>query len=433
MNLLKMQVQFFESFFVNALSRIRKRVQFFGSYQRKVQFFESCWKEQFKCVNHVQKGFNSSSHIEKKLNPLSHIENRFNSSSRIQKKYSTLCLSRVQKVFNSLRNISKKFKSLSHISIKLKSLSHISTYFQKKTDSMCHIQKKKGSILWGVSNKIFESFWKKSSINSLNHQKMFLYFDWYFSENQFIESSFLQKGLILWDISKRKFKSSSHIEKKKRFNSLSQVQQKVQFFESCSKKKKQFFQSWSTKSSIFRVMFRKSSILWVKKIMKIFQFFESYPKKGFNSLSHVKKTFNFYESCWNEGVNSVNHMEKIQFCESCFFKKSLSQKKSLFLFDIFWENHSSSHLFSKKGWILWRISKRKFKSSSHLLKKFQFFEFCESCFIRKQWILWVIIQKSFCESYWKRGFNSSSPIFPKRSIYSLSHTFCEIGIFFESY
>ena len=118
---------------------------------------------------------------------------------------------------------------------------------------------KKSSILWVVFNKIFESFWKKSSINSLNHQKMFLYFDWYLSENQFFESSFFQKGLILWDISKRKFKSSSHTEKKK-----------VQFFAS----------SWKNQSLILWVVFNKrfnslnhtskeSSILWILRVSHI--------------------------------------------------------------------------------------------------------------------------------------------------------------------
>ena len=76
------------------------------------------------------------------------------------------------------------------------------------------------------------------------------------------------------------------------------------------------------------------------------QFFESYPKKGFNSFSHVSKKdqfirviyfekvknilyvtlkngFNFFESGWKEGFNSASHIfsKIVQFCESHSIKK----------------------------------------------------------------------------------------------------------------
>ena len=113
-----------------------------------------------------------------------------------------------------------------------------------------------------------------------------------------------------------------------------------------------------------------------------------------------------------------SHGKNFQFCESCFFKKKKSvshQKKFLYFEWYFSENHSSSHLFSKKDWILWRISKRKFKSSSHLLKKVQFSEFCESYFTRKfnsssdnlEKFLWIILEKrvQFFESYLPKTIN----------------------------
>ena len=156
---------------------------------------------------------------------------------------------------------------------------------------------------------------------------------------------FFKKGLILWDIWKIKFKSSSHSLKedsipwvilKKRFNTLSHIQRKVRFFESYStkslshsekKKKAQFFESSKKssilsheRSSILWVIFEKGSILWVKKYF-LKKNFESYSKKGeilwvmekkvlrvifqkrFNSLSFVSHIL-------QEKFNSLSNIEK---------------------------------------------------------------------------------------------------------------------------
>ena len=141
----------------------------------------------------------------------------------------------------------------------------------------------------------------------MNHRKMFLYFDDIFRKINSSSHLFFQKGLILWDISKRKVKSSSHTEKKKkRFNSLSQVEKggfnalsHIQFFESNwknqslilwvvfkkKKKKVQFFESkvqsfesyWEKQGSIPWVNLQKGSIHW------------DIQKRGFNSSSHIEK------------------------------------------------------------------------------------------------------------------------------------------------
>ena len=121
---------------------------------------------------------------------------------------------------------------------------------------------------------------------------------------QFFES-YLTKGFNSVNrIQKKRFISFSHTEskrgsileghifhfffwKKKKLKSTSLVQKKVQFFESCQKKKVHSF-SHVKKGSIFWVIFQEefnslSHISWQKKKVQIFesffkrvQFFESY-------------------------------------------------------------------------------------------------------------------------------------------------------------
>ena len=188
------------------------------------------------------------------------------------------------------------------------------------------------------------------------------------------------------------------------FHSLSNAGKEVQFCESYWKfflkifsKKVRFVGPYSRKKGSILLVVCK--ILSRSEKKELNQLFESCSTKWFNSVSHV--FFFFFE----KKFNSVSH-----------------QKSFFILIDIFQKINSSSHFF-KRVLILWDISIRKFKSSSHLLKEGSIL-----------WVLWVIFYEKKSILWVKFFWNVSvSYIFTKRSIYSLSHIFCEIGIFFESY
>ena len=231
----------------------------------------------------------------------------------------------------------------------------------------------------------------------------------------------------------------------------------VQFYESWFK----FYESMLKKCSILWVMLKRmqDSILWVMLNRRV-QFFESFWKEGFNSVSYFlkEKWFNslnhvqkvgsismsqcwrkssilwvmlnrrvqFFESCWTEGFNSFSHVEqkgsilwvmlkrRVQFCQS------------------FWkEGFNSVSLIKKKGSIQWIIFFEKFNSWSQNKKGFQCLEsflffptkikFIESHSEKKKFnSLSHIQQKKFnsLEQYlWvliKKGFNSESLIRKKR-------------------
>ena len=129
-----------------------------------------------------------------------------------------------------------------------------------------------------------------------------------------------------------------------------------------------------------RGLMKKGSILWINK--KKVQFFDSYSKRWFNSLSHVQKG------------------------------------------SILWV------IFFKRGSILWVIQKRRFNSLSHAQKKVQFFE----SYSKKK-------RFNYFESFKKRRFNSLSHTqkrvqffesFKKEGSILLSHTQKKVQ-FFESY
>ena len=162
----------------------------------------------------------------------------------------------------------------------------------------------------------------------MNHRKMFLYFDWYFSENQFIESSFFffQKGLILWDIFLKERSSLQVIlKKKKRFNSLSQVE-------------KGGFNALS--HSILWVKLKKSILDSVSRIQKKIGSILWFILQKFNPLSHIEKN-------------------RVQFLESIY-------KRVQFI-----------ETFKKDGSILRVTLKKKRQFFESYWKKVQFFEFWE--------------------------------------------------------
>ena len=186
--------------------------------------------------------------------------------------------------------------------------------------------KKKVRFFWVILRKRF---------NSLNHtQKEVQFFRVMFRKSsilcvifkkivQFFASYSKKKGSILWVV----FKKSSTlwvIQRVQHFvfltffqkHSLSQIQKKVQFFESYSKKKGQPIESNQKKhrhTQFFESNWRKKrgSILWVILEHKKSWTLGVILWKDFNSLSHIEKRF-------KKKLNSMSHLQRVQFCESFF-------------------------------------------------------------------------------------------------------------------
>ena len=151
----------------------------------------------------------------------------------------------------------------SHSNKRFSSLSHMKkSWILRVISKICYILwvilKIKGLILWGVFKKNFNSvshvtegfnslshnFWEKGSILWIiflkglksSHNKV-LQFEWYFSKIKPILWVIFRKiqSSILWDISKRKLNSLSHLEKEGG-NSSSHIFKRVQFFGSHARK-----------------------------------------------------------------------------------------------------------------------------------------------------------------------------------------------------
>ena len=261
---------------------------------------------------------------------------------------------------------------------------------------------------------------------------------------QFFES-YKKKSSILWVVL---IKGSIRWVKRKRFNSVSHIQRKVQFWESCEKRV-QFFQSY-----------------W-KKV----QFCGSYSRKRFNSLRHIEKRFNSSSHSWKRmetilyfrkkksatlwdfsvdtRFNSLSHpsrkssilrviFEKIraQFFESnsknpvhffesmqkknqffaSYWKKTStllvilrsSKKRGSILWVLYKEFHPLSLFFLTQGSILWVILLEHWGSIFWVI-----FQKSGSIFFwvsQKKIILWVMLKRrvQYCESCWKQGFTSVS-------------------------
>ena len=174
---------------------------------------------------------------------------------------------------------------------------------------------------------------------------------------------------------------------KKRFDSLSRIQKRVQFFESYSKKKKvQFFEPF---------------------FLKV-QFFESYSFwKRVNSMSHIQKGVQLFDSFWKkfglvlkkEKSSSLSYVKIVHMKERCYSLRHIREKK-LFL----WVVLEIS--------ILWVEFKKKFnvKKKSHIQKD----QFCESFCKKKSvpWVAFVLQKKKHFESHSsKKGLNSLSLFF----------------------
>ena len=177
--------------------------------------------------------------------------------------------------------------------------------------------------------------------------------------NHFCESKFFLKK-----------NSVSHVEKKK----------KVQFCESCQKKRSSIL--WV----IFKNQFLESFYFFLfEKILWVIFFLQ----KKFNSVSHILwKVQNSFNHIEKSSILWVIFKKKVQFIETYwkkkvqFFESSWKRKETFFTSE------------SKKSCTLWDFSfDTRFNSLSHSSRKrFQFFE-----------------------SY-KKGFNSLSHIFQKKSL-----------------
>ena len=143
-----------------------EKIQFFGSYRKKVQFFLSKLKNKVQFLESFQE-FNSLSHLEKIY----------------------------WKMINFLSHILKKGSILWVISKKKGSILWV-IFFKK--GSLSHIKKKKSVSLGHIEKKVqlLESYWKR--FNYLSH-----------FENKSWELGVIQK----------KFNSLSHIQKKYIFES----------------------------------------------------------------------------------------------------------------------------------------------------------------------------------------------------------------------
>ena len=346
-----------------------KRFNSWKSFLFFEKVFESYWKNR---VQFFESSINSSSHNKKKKenNSLRHTEKKFHSFSRVKK----------VEFFESHRRMQL-----------------FDPFFFKKFNSWIHIFQKRS--IYSLS----QTFWKRS------------HFLWPMLKRrvQFLRLLFL-KGSIVWILLWRGFNSLSQIFDNtvqffesylaQGFNSLSHVEERVQFFESHSTSV-QFFEPYSKKCSILWVVFKsvrfcesyqkKSSILWVIFFWKKSFLWVIWRKrlilwviwrKRFNSLSHLEKEVQFFESySRKERFKSASHNQEMR---SSNLRVIL--KKRVQFFESYWERgfNSLSHI-EKEGSILWVTFKKKFNSfDSYRSKNVQF---SESYFLNS--ILWVILKR----------------------------------------
>ena len=141
---------------------------------------------------------------------------------------------------------------------KINSLRNFSQKIFKSFENMNHMQKKNVQFV--------ESYWKKRRFDSLSH---------IWKKVQFFESHLSKEGSILWVILRKRFYSLNHIQKKGQF--FASDLEKSSLLWVMFKKKTHFFESYSQK---------KSSILWVKFI-KEGSLLWVILKRRFKYLNHI--------------------------------------------------------------------------------------------------------------------------------------------------
>ena len=331
-----------------------KKIQFIWVISKKVQFFESYIKR-----------FNYLSHFEKKW-VLEVIRKKFNSMIHNQKKAIFWVIFKEQYLWVLLK---KGFNSESLITRKTSSILRV--IVRKGWNSSSNVQKKRFIFLSHI--------WKKKTVLSVIFWKIF---ESYPKKDQFLEScSKKKKGWILWVMffwkkkhalsrifGKKKFNSLSQIQKsgfnslsnveKKGSISMSYVKRKIQFCESCWKegfnslnyifcfwknsgsrsKRVQLFDSFSKKvNSLSQI---KNLILWV--ILKKFYW------KMFNSSNHILTRVQFFQSYWKKRFNSVSQIFQKRFNPLIDIQEGFNTFKSLRVF-----------FFKKRSPILCVIFKQK--------------------------------------------------------------------------
>ena len=335
------------------------------------------------------------------------LKNQFFDSNLKKKKKGSIPRVKKSSVLGVMSN--RRFNSLSQI----KKCSILWKFFARKI--WWDMFLRKGSILWVMLKRrvqFCESYEKRFS--SVSHGLCKSSILWVIKKFSIIWLIFLskwilrvifffsKKGLILWDICKIKFKSSSHSLKedsipwvilKKRFNTLSHTQRKVRFFESYStkslshfEKRTQFFQSPSEECSILWANFWKSgSILWV-----------TFQKMGSIFLRHEKEEGSILLSDKKGSILLCQIEKKVQSIESYSRQSSslwviLRKRVVQFIETYSKRGFNSSSNFQKRDNSLSQTEK-KFNSLSHIEKKrVQFFE---SYFPKNDQFNWVI---HFCK------------------------------------
>ena len=229
------------------------KIQYFESYWKWVQFFESYQKKEF---NSLSQFFSQKQHFE------SYFKKRFNSLSRFFEKKS---LSHINKVLNSLSRIQK----CSILWVVFKKKLNSSSLVRKRSSILSVILRKRLNSVSQISKRVhfFESY-QQNEFKSLSHIK-----------RNFKNSS------TLWVIFWKKVQFEASYSRNEGFNSLRHVRRKkvqfcesiffflkkVPFFESNSKKvqffvsylkKKVPFESYLTKGILW-VTFKKGPSLWL--------------------------------------------------------------------------------------------------------------------------------------------------------------------------
>ena len=124
--------------------------------EKRVQFFELCWKKGSILWVMLKKGFNSLSYVKKRFNSMSHLEKKmFSSMSHLE-----------QKMFSSMSHLEKKmFSSMRHIFSK-----NLCVIFEKRDVQFCASYSRKemfNSV--SVILKNFNSLSHILKIHSWNH------------------------------------------------------------------------------------------------------------------------------------------------------------------------------------------------------------------------------------------------------------------------
>ena len=178
----------------------------------------------------------------------------------------------------------------------------------------------KGSILWVIFEKKRKKFNSLSRIKRSSILRIVVFqkegsINWVMFRRRFNSLSPVKKKFILW-VTLKKCSILWVVFKKKGAKSLSHI------FEGHIVQKRLKSLSYEKKGSILWVKEKEGSILWVMLQKKV-QFFESCCKRRFNSLSHVAKEGSILWVIWEGSNKSVEFLEWVIFLKKVQFLESL--------------------------------------------------------------------------------------------------------------